>query len=209
LRWSPFPQIHTTLAFFRTYLDDDILFRNAPQSRVLGFFQNVKSTRRQGLEFLLKGLWQRGQWFLNYTLTDATYQDDTELFTFANEDHIAMVQKGDKISLVAPHRVNGGVEFALTPAWRVRFDGIYVGSQYLRGADANERHRLDSYFIANFQTTYQFRNAQLFFRLENMFDVDYETYGAFFENTVDNPGVEPSLGPAAPLGAFGGVRIQF
>ena len=199
-----------------------------PPSTCIPFMQNCSATRcganrevdrdvsdctlpgtRQGLEFLLKGLWQRGQWFLNYTLTDATYQDDTELFTFANEDHIAMVQKGDKISLVAPHRVNGGVEFALTPQWRVRFDGIYVGSQYLRGDDANERHRLDPYFIANFQTTYQFRNAQLFFRLENMFDVDYETYGAFFENTVDNTGVEPFLEPGAPLGAFGGVRIQF
>ena len=99
LRWSPLPQIHATLAFFRTDLDDDILFRNAPESRVLGFFQNVKSTRRQGIEFLLKGIWQRGQWFLNYTLTDATFEDDTELFTFANEDRIALVQKGDTIPL--------------------------------------------------------------------------------------------------------------
>jgi outer membrane receptor protein involved in Fe transport len=209
LRWSPLPQLHTTLAFFRTDLADDILFRNAPQSRVLGFFQNVKSTRRQGLEFLLKGIWQRGQWFLNYTLTDATYQDDTELFTFANEDRIALVQKGDTIPLVATHRVNGGVEFSLTPRWRVRFDGIYVGSQYLRGDDANERHRLAPYFVANFQTTYQFRNAELFFRLENMFDAKYETYGAFFENTLDDTGVERFLGPGAPLGAFGGVRMNF
>ena len=209
LRWSPLPQLHSTLAFFRTDLEDDILFRNEPDSRVLGFFQNVKATRRQGIEFLLKGLWQRGQWFLNYTLTDATYQDDMELFTFANEDRIALVQKGDTIPLVATHRVNGGVEFSLTPQWRVRFDGIYVGSQYLRGDDANERHRLDPYFVVNFQTTYQLRNAQLFFRLENMFDTHYETYGAFFENTVDDTGVERFLSPGAPLGAFGGVRIQF
>ena len=92
------------MAFFRTDLDDDILFRNALESRVLGFFQNVKSTRRQGVEFLLKGIWQRGQWFLNYTLTDATFEDDVELFTFANEDRIALVQKGDTIPLVAPQR---------------------------------------------------------------------------------------------------------
>ena len=209
LRWSPLPQLHTTLAFFRTDLEDDILFRNEPNSRVLGFFQNVKATRRQGIEFLLKGIWRRGHWFLNYTLTDATYQDDTELFTFANEDRVALVQKGDTIPLVAPHRVNGGVEFSLTPQWRVRFDGIYVGSQYLRGDDANERHQLDPYFVANFQTTYQFRNAELFFRLENMFDSDYETYGTFFENTLDDTGVERFLGPGAPYGAFGGIRVQF
>ncbi|NOT52978.1 MAG: TonB-dependent receptor [Deltaproteobacteria bacterium] len=209
VRWSPLPQLHATLAFFRTDLEDDILFRNAPQSRVLGFFQNVKSTRREGLEFLLKGVWGRGQWFLNYTLTDATFQDEIELFTFANEDRIALVQKGDTIPLVATHRVNGGVEFSLTPAWKVRFDGIYVGSQYLRGDDANERHRLDPYFVANIQTTYRFHNAEFFIRLENMFDGEYETYGAFFDNTLDETGVERFLGPGAPLGAFGGVRVTF
>ncbi len=209
LRWAPLPQLHSTLAFFRTDLTDDILFRNAPQSRVLGFFQNFKATRRQGIEFLLKGIWGRGQWFLNYTLTDATFEDEAELFTFANEDRVALVQKGDKLPLVAPHRVNGGVEFSLTANWRVRFDGIYVGSQYLRGDDANQRHRLDPYFVANVQTTYRYRNAELFFRLHNMFDAKYETYGAFFENSVDKTGIERFLGPGAPLGAFGGVRVNF
>ncbi|MBI3248514.1 MAG: TonB-dependent receptor [Deltaproteobacteria bacterium] len=209
MRWSPSPQLHTTLAFFRTDLEDDILFRNDPQSRVLGFFQNVKATRRQGLELLLKGAFGQGQWFLNYTLTDATFEDDVELFTFANEDRVALVQKGDTLPLVAAHRVNGGLEFSLTPSWRVRFDGVYVGSQYLRGDEANERHRLDPYFVANAQTTYRFRNAELFLRLENVFDAEYETYGAFFENTIDKTGVERFLGPGAPLGAFGGMRVRF
>jgi len=36
-------------------------------------------------------------------------------------------------------------QLSLTSAWKVRFDGIYVGSQYLRGDEANERHRLDPY----------------------------------------------------------------
>jgi iron complex outermembrane receptor protein len=209
LRWSPVPQLHATLTFFRTDLEDDILFRNAQQSRVLGFFQNVKATRRQGIEFLLRGTWSWGAWFLNYTLTDATFEDDIELFTFANEERIALVQKGDILPLVAHHRVNGGAEFSLTLDWTVRFDGIYVGTQYLRGDEANERRRLDPYFVANAQTTYQFDNVQIFFRLENMFAAEYETYGTFFENTIDGTGVERFLGPGAPLGAFGGVRVKF
>jgi outer membrane receptor protein involved in Fe transport len=209
VRYSLLPNVHATLAFFRTDLEDDILFRNEPRSRVLGFFQNVQATRRQGIEFLLKGAWSRGRWFVNYTLTDATFEDDTDLFTFANEGRMALVQKGDTLPLVPHHRVNGGVEFALTPQWRVRFDGTYVGSQYLRGDEANARGRLDPYFVANAQMTYQFKNVDLFFRLENMFDADYETYGALFENTLDNTGVERFLGPGAPLGAFGGVRLKF
>ncbi|HEV8718857.1 MAG TPA: TonB-dependent receptor [Candidatus Binatia bacterium] len=209
LRWSLFPNIHATVAFFRTDLDDDILFRNEPQSRVLGFFQNVKATRRQGIEFLLKGAWNRGHWFANYTLTDATFEDDTELFTFANEDRVALVQKGDTLPLVPPHRLNGGIEFYLTPQWRLQFDGAYVGSQYLRGDEANQRRRLAPYFVANAQLSYQYRNVNVFVRLENIFDSDYETYGAFFENTLDHTGVERFLGPGAPLGAFGGVRVSF
>jgi iron complex outermembrane recepter protein len=209
LRWSLLSNIHATVAFFRTDLDDDILFRNEPESRVLGFFQNVKATRRQGIEFLLKGAWSRGSWFANYTLTDATFEDDTELFTFANEDRVALVQKGDTLPLVPTHRLNGGIEFDLSPQWQLRFDGAYVGAQYLRGDEANQHRKLDPYFVANAQLTYTYRNAEVFFRLENMFDSDYETYGAFFENELDNTGVERFLGPGAPLGAFGGVRMSF
>ena len=209
VRWSLLPNVHAVLAFFRTDLDDDILFRNEPQSRVLGFFQNVKATRRQGIEFLLKGVWRQGQWFVNYTLTDATFEDAAELFTFANEDRVALVQKGDTLPLVPPHRVNGGVEFPLTPQWQIRIDGAYVGSQYLRGDEANERGRLDPYFVANAQVTYRYKNVDLFLRAENMFDADYETYGAFFENTLDDTGIERFLGPGAPLGAFGGIRVKF
>ena len=103
------------------------------------------------------------------------------------------------LPLVAAHRVNGGVELSLTPHWRIRSDGVYVGAQYLRGDEANERRRLDPYFVANFQTTYRLRNAELFIRLENVFNAEYETYGALFENTIDQTGSERFLGPGAPL----------
>jgi len=42
-----------------------------------------------------------------------------------------------------------------------------------------------------------------------MFDADYKTYSAFFENELDHTGVERFLGPGAPLGAFSGVRVSF
>jgi outer membrane receptor protein involved in Fe transport len=209
LRWSLLPNLHSSLTFYRTDLEDDILFRNEPQSRVLGFFQNVEATRRQGIEFLLKGAWSRGQWFANYTLTDATFEADTTLFTVANEDRVALVQKGDTLPLVPYHRINGGVEFFLTPQWSLRFDAAYVGSQHLRGDEANEHKRLDPYFVANAQVSYRYREVEVFFRLENMFDADYESYGALFENTLDDTGVERFLGSGAPLGAFGGVQVSF
>ena len=131
------------------------------------------------------------------------------LFTFANEDRIALVQKGDTIPLVAPHRVNGGVEFALTPHWRVRFDGIYVGSQYLRRDDANERHRLDPYLSPISRRRINFATQRSSFTWRICLTRSYETYVACFENTIDETGVERFLGPGTPLGAFGGVRVSF
>jgi len=209
LRWSYLSNLHATLAFYRTDLTDDILFRNEPQSRVLGFFQNVSATRRQGIEFLLRGAWSRGQWFINYALTDATFETNTRLFSFANEDRVALVQKGDTLPLVPTHRINGGVEFSLTSQLRIQFDGTYVGSQYLRGDEANQRRRLDPYFVANAQLICTIGPTEIFLRIRNMFDADYETYGAFFENDLDNTGVERFLGPGAPLGAFSGIRVTF
>jgi TonB dependent receptor. len=84
-----------------------------------------------------------------------------------------------------------------------------VGAQYLRGDEANERSRLDPYFVANAQVTYHYKNLHIFLRLENLLDADYESYGAFFENTLDGTGLERFLDPGAPLGVFAGVRVRF
>ncbi|MBM4259164.1 MAG: TonB-dependent receptor [Deltaproteobacteria bacterium] len=209
VRWSPLSGLRTTLAFFRTELDDDILFRNEPRSQLRGYFQNIDATRRQGIELLLQGAWRKLQWYANYTLTDATFEDDIDLFTFASEDRLARVKKGHRLPLVPAHRIAGGMEFALTPYLRINLDGSYVGSQYLRGDEDNKRKRLSPYFVANAQLTYSAQFFDVFFRLENMFDTNYESYGAFAENRRDGTGLERFLGPGAPLGAFGGVRVKF
>ncbi len=209
LRWAFPPYLDATLAFFRTDLNDDILFQNEPESRVLGFFQNVETTRRQGIELLLHGVWNWGNWFLNYTLTDATFEDDIQLFTFGNEDRLAHVRAGDRLPLVPPHRLNAGFELQLAPRWQLQLDAVYVDEQYLRGDESNEHGRLDPYFVANAQITYQYENFDIFLRIENLFDTDYETYGAFFENVVDDTGTERFFGPGAPFGAFGGMRVHF
>ena len=209
VRWALPPYIDATLAFFRTDLTDDILFRNEPESRVLGFFQNVDATRRQGLELLLRGVWNWGNWFLNYTVTDATFGDDIELFTFATEERIALVRDGDRLPLVPPHRVNGGIDFFIGSQLRLSLDGAYVDGQRLRGDEANQRRRLEPYFVANAMLAYSYKNFDIFVRLENLFAEEYESYGAYFENVVDGTGVERFMSPGAPLAAFSGVRVKF
>src|SRR5690606_33176955 len=66
------PDIEWNASVYRTDLTDDIYFVavNANSS----YFQNIGDTRRQGLEFGLKGKWGKARFGLNYALTDATFQ---------------------------------------------------------------------------------------------------------------------------------------
>ena len=84
-----------------------------------------------------------------------------------------------------------------------------MDGQYLRGDEANTHPRLDPYVVANAQLAYKTERFDIFVRFENLFDEDYESYGALFENTLDDTGVERFLGPGAPFGVFGGVRLRF
>ena len=84
-----------------------------------------------------------------------------------------------------------------------------MDGQRLRGDEANRHSRLDEYFVANAALEYRYKMFNVFLRLENLFDEEYESYGAYFENTLDDTGVERFMGPGAPFGAFGGVRVQF
>ena len=116
---------------------------------------------------------------------------------------------GDRLPLVPPHRVNGGIEFFIGSQLRLSLDGAYVDGQRLRGDEANQRSRLDPYFVANVALEYSYQAFDIFLRLENIFDEEYESYGAYFENAVDDTGVERFMGPGQPFGAFGGVRVKF
>ncbi len=84
-----------------------------------------------------------------------------------------------------------------------------MDGQRLRGDEANQRSRLDPYFVTNVALEYSYKAFDIFLRLENIFDEEYESYGAYFENAVDEAGVERFMGPGQPFGALGGVRVKF
>ena len=67
-----------SLAFFRTDLNNDILFITAEPGGA-GFFQNVAKTRRQGIEAGVQGRWKRLGYFLNYAYVDSTYRSSETL----------------------------------------------------------------------------------------------------------------------------------
>ena len=84
-----------SVGFFRTDLEDDLLFTTV-QTGGSGFFQNVDRTRRQGVEAGVSGTWDRLKYFLNYAYVDATYETDTTLASVTAADGVR-VQAGDRI----------------------------------------------------------------------------------------------------------------
>jgi outer membrane receptor protein involved in Fe transport len=220
-RTHPFSDAVLTseLAFYRTTLDDDILAVNAPiQGRV--FFQNVGSTLRQGADLDFRLTWGRLTAWLAYSFIDAQFQtgflESSQNNPAANAEGNIFVKPGDRVPGIPEHIVKFGADYKVTPAWTVGGSALAASGQFLFGDEANLTPRTPPYFVLNLHTGYWVtKNIQLFALIENAFSAQYYTYGTFSPVTsvpiaqVANPTNPRSYSPAAPIGAFGGIRILF
>lgn len=211
-------QLGFNAGLFRTDSDDDILFTASAVSG-RGFFQNVGSTRRQGVEAGVTYRDGRLQAFLDYAYTDATFQTAFSLGAgnnpAADGDFLA-VRRGNQIPGIPEHRVKFGVQYNITPEWTVGATGIASSGRVLRGDEGNQNQRTNSYVIVNLNTSYQVtKTFEVFGLAQNLFNTRPETFGAFSPvslvpisatRTVSNPR-SLTLGP--PLAGFGGVRVTF
>ncbi|MDR3529524.1 MAG: TonB-dependent receptor [Rhodopila sp.] len=207
------------VGLYRTNSTDDILFV-ASQTPGLDFFQNVGETRRQGVE---AGLTLRRAGFkawLNYAFIDPTFQSaltlDSPLNPAADANGQIHVVPGNQLPGIPRHRLKFGASYAVTEAWTVGLAGIASSGQYLFGDEANLTPKTDAYVVLNANASYQVTsNVQIFAVLQNVLNANYETFGTFSATNsvpiVQVPGASNprSLGPAAPRGAFGGIRISF
>ena len=204
---------------FRTDAADDILFTSsAVQGR--GFFQNVGSTRRQGVEAGVS-LRQGGLLaYLDYAYTDATFRDPFTVGAqnnpFADADGLTQVRRGNEVPGVPEHRLKFGVQYQVTPEWTVGATGIASSGRFLQGDAANLNAKTGAYALLNLNTAYQVtKNIQLFGLVQNVTNERYATFGGFspvnLVPIVQAPGATNtrSLVPGAPVAGFGGVRVTF
>jgi outer membrane receptor protein involved in Fe transport len=202
LQWS--------LSFFRTGLSDDILFTQT-QTTGAGFFQNVDSTRRQGIEVGLQGsAWKRLTYSLSYALVDATYQTDAVLASVTSPDGVP-VKSGDRIPGIPLHNFKFGAEVAVLKNLWVGADVISVSGSYLRGDDANQTDKVGGYTVLNLSARYvPIKYLEIWARLTNVTDADYATAGALNWNAFADPiSVRRFVAPGPPIGAWGGVKVRF
>jgi outer membrane receptor protein involved in Fe transport len=205
----PFSWLEAELTGYWTNVSNDI-FAVSPFGTTGVFFQNIGSTRRQGIELNLRGRWGRTlDAYLNYAYTLATFQTRAEVAT-PLPPGTETVQPGDVMPLVPQQRLNVGVNYRPWPWLTVSAEGIYVGSQYLRGDETNTQAPLSPYFVVNAGATVRWRSLEGFVRINNLFNAQYETFGTFAVNgnAPGNP-VEPFLNPAPPINVLVGLKYTF
>jgi outer membrane receptor protein involved in Fe transport len=207
---------------YRAQNSNDIL--EVPNSILqgFGFFTNVGSTRRQGIETEVTLKSKQLQFYASYTLVDARFLDAFQLssnspFADPTTGNI-QVLPGDVIPAIPRHRVKVGIDYNVTDAWKCGGDMLYFSSQYFVGDASNQAPQLPAYTVFNLHSSYQIdKNVQAYARLDNVFDNRYATYGTFFDiNAIPNftnggaAFTNPdSLSPARPRALYVGLKATF
>ena len=209
------------LGGFRADNSDDILDIPSTVVQGFGYFQNVGSTRRQGIEAEVTLKSNKMQYYASYTLVDARFLNALELGSnspFADANGNIQVMPGDQIPGVPRNRAKVGFDYAVTDAFKVGGDAQYIGSQYFVGDESNQYPKLPGYAVFNLHASYQIdKNFQIYAKADNIFDNRYANYGTFFDTTAlpnfanggaafTNP---QSLSPARPRALYAGMRITF
>ena len=208
------------LGVYRADNTDDIL---AIPSQVQGFgyFQNVGSTRRQGIEAGANLKSSAFELYASYALVDVRFRDALTLGSnspFADGNGNIFVQPGDQIPAIPRHRIKAGIDYSVTDQLKLGGDMLLVSSQYFVGDASNQAPKLPAYATFNVHGSYDIdKNFQIYARVDNVFDNHYATYGTFFDTAAlpnfANGGAAftdaRSVSPARPRGFYAGLKVTF
>ncbi len=223
LRGTLHPTADTRLTYdisaYHTNSHDDIEFVNSVTLN-RAYFENIGTTRRQGVDATVS--LRNGPWhaYLGYSYTDATYQTGFVESGGSNPDADAngnlTIRPGDRLPGIPANQMKFGATYQVTEPWSIGFSGVYQSGQYLFGDDSNLTPRLPGFVTINLNSSYQITpHIQLFGRIENVTDARYYTYGTFsptnsvFLSQAPGAANPRSYSPAAPVAAYGGVRVTF
>ncbi len=210
---------------FRTLNSDDIWFIAA--STNAGYFANVGSTRRQGLDLGVNGTVGNLKWRLAYSFVDATFQSNFAVTAESNSTADAngeiQVRPGNRIPLIPRHTGRLVLNYDLSRQWQASGTLILTSGSYLHGDEnnanvagatngegnyiaANGTGWIPSYAVLNLQGTWHFNpKLEIYARLVNAFDKQYATAGFLTSNTFNpngtfrpNPGDYTNENAVAP-----------
>lgn len=176
---------------YRTNVRDDISFIQSENAVFEGFFDNIGSTRREGIELGIQVLpSDQLSLYANYALTRATFRDAAEIFSIRADDAFVgaplsggnAVAPGDRMPLVPEHQIKLGGLVSLRNGFQFGADVRYTGEQWLRGDEANETAPLDGYFTTNLRMGFSQARWEVSAVLWNAFQNKGPIFGTFNEN---------------------------
>jgi outer membrane receptor protein involved in Fe transport len=209
------------LGAFRTDNTDDILAIPSPVLQGFGYFQNVGSTRRQGIEAEVTLKSSVLQFLASYALVDARFLNALQVGSnspFADANGNVQILPGNQIPAIPRNRVKASIDYSITDALKIGGDALWVSSQYFVGDESNQAPKVPGYAVFNLHASYQIdKNFQVYARADNVLDNRYATYGTFFDTgAVPNfanggaPFTDPrSLSPSRPRAFYTGLKVTF
>jgi outer membrane receptor protein involved in Fe transport len=209
------------LGAFRTDNTDDILAIPSPVLQGFGYFQNVGSTRRQGIEAEVTLKSSALQFLASYALVDARFLNALQVGSnspFDDANGNVQILPGNQIPAIPRNRVKASIDYLVTDKFKVGGDALWVSSQYFVGDESNQAAKLPGYAVFNLHASYQIdKTYQIYGRVDNVLDNRYATYGTFFDTgAIPNfanggaPFTDPrSLSPARPRAFYTGMRVTF
>lgn len=171
-----------------------------------GYFANVPSTRRAGVDLGLGGELGRLEWQANLSYVRATYGADFETQSEANssadDDGAIQVHRGDRLPGVPHGLFNLSGEYRLTSQWSFGANLRAYTGQYAVGDENNQdRHgALPGYAVVALDLHYRpSRRLAFFASVDNLFDRRYVSAGQLSTNVFDTPNrLIDTTGPGSP-----------
>jgi outer membrane receptor protein involved in Fe transport len=222
---------------FRTVNNNDIQFVASGANQ--GYFDNVGTTRRQGIDLALGGKAGGLSWRLTYSYVDATFESSFDVNASSNSSADAngniLVRPGDRIPLIPRHTGRLVLDYGAAKRWNLGANLVLVSGSYLHGNENNANRAgstngqgtlvegtgwIPGYAVVNLQGTYHAaKDVEVFARLVNLLDREYSTAGFLTINAFNPSGSfrfdpnqwshENAVSPAQPRAVWAGVRIRF
>ena len=195
-------------SLYRTAVRNDIFFM-AP-SATQGYFANLASTRRAGVEIGAQGaIGKRVTLRASYAYTRATFEVPALIATARSGADTT--RPGDRFPLTPDHRL------ALSSTWRmsraIQLDThvSYTGRQYLRGDESNEIAPLPDYTTVDCRVGWRLGGGkwEVAGTITNLFDRRFATFGSWGANQGAGGRVERFRTPGEPRALRLMLKRQF
>src|SRR5574337_421314 len=208
LQWSA--------GLFRTTLANDILPLQS-EATGFGYYANVGTTLRQGVE--LSAQWTGDRWrtYANYTFIDAvyltTFMEPSPFNPLADANGNIPITNGTPIAGIPKNTLKVGFDYSVTDRWKIGADMVAASGQVAFGNENGAFPQVPGYAVFGVHTSYQIgKQLQVYGLIQNIFDQRFYTAGGLFDTSA-LPNAAPFLtdprnfGPGKPFAIYGGLRL--